>query len=128
MDKKKRKNYNPIFNKQGKANYYLGPEMKTAYNWEGDPLAIVEKGAVMTFKGKHLGWFEDGWLRDMKGNCVGFCEPTGKGGPNPPKAKYGDPPADKKEAPDRPEVGELPKRPPRRAIWSDITDKSFFKG
>ena len=71
-------------------------------------------------------WLDQGWLRDLFGKCVGFTEP-GAGGPNPPKARPpADPPAQKQEPPDKPEVEEVPGRPFRRPLWSDKSEKDFF--
>lgn len=127
MDDKKTRLYYPVFNKNGKAAYFLDKDKIHIYDWDGKPAAFVEKGAIFNFKKKHLGWYDEGWLRDPDGKCVGFAEP-GKGGPNPPKTKTADPPADKKEPPDIPEIKEIPARPPRIPIWSLLSDQEFFKG
>jgi len=128
-DKKKKKlDYNPFFNKSGKANFFLDGDDIHVFDWDGKPVAFVEREAVFTFKGAHLGWYGDGWLRDKNGKCVGMIEPGGKTGPSPPKARRPDPPADKKEPPDKPEIKDHPGRPPRKPVWSEIGDKAFFAG
>ena len=127
MPDKKKLDYYPFHNKSGKANYYLDGDDIHIYSWEGDPVAFVERTAVFTFDKTHLGWYEGGWLRDKAGKCVGMIEPGGKTGPNPPKAKHREAPAEKKEAPDKPEIEDLPDRPARKPVWSDLGDKDFFK-
>jgi len=127
-DKKDKKHYYPIFNKKGKAAYYLDQDKVHIYSWDGKPQAFVEKGAVWSFKQQHLGWYDEGWLRDLSGKCVGFSE-AGKGGPNPPKTKPpSDPPADKKDQPEIPDIKDLPDRPPRRPVWSELSEEDFFAG
>jgi len=126
-EKKKERHYYPIFDKNGKAAYFLDKDKIHIYAWDGKPVAFVEKSCVFNFKKKHLGFYDEGWLRDLEGKCVGFAEP-GRGGPNPPKARPpAEPPAEKKEPPDKPEIKKMPDRPPRRPIWSPLSDQEFFK-
>ena len=35
---------------------------------------------MYSFSGKHLGWYEDGWIYDNEGLCV-VCTKHAKGGP-----------------------------------------------
>jgi hypothetical protein len=53
------------------------------YLFSGRPVAYLSGDAVYTFSGKHIGWFEDGWVRDKQGNCVLFTA-AAKGGPVKP--------------------------------------------
>lgn len=128
--KKDKKHYHPVFNKKGKASFFIDQDMIHIYSWDGEPVAFVEKGGVWTFKKDHLGWYEEGWFRDEDGKCVGFIEiALGRGGPNPPKTKHpADQPADKKDMPDQPEIEETPDRPPRKALWSETSAAEFFSG
>ena len=126
--KKDNKHYHPIFDKKGKTSYYLDQDKVHIYSWEGEAVAFVEKGAVFSFKKKHLGWYDEGWLRDLDGKCIGCTEP-GKGGPNPPRAKHpAEPPAEKKEPPEKPEITETPERPVRKPMWSEFSEADFFAG
>lgn len=127
MKKEKGKNYYPIYDKHGRSSYFLDLDKIHLYSWDGKPAAFVEKSAVFTFKGAHLGWYDEGWLRDPEGKCIGYAEP-GKGGPNPPKMKPPEsPPAEKQEPPEKPVIEKLPDRPPRKAAWSELTEAEFFK-
>ena len=128
MKPEKGKNFYPIFDKHGKAAYFLDQDKIHIYAWDGAPVAFVEKGAVFSFKAGHLGWYDEGWLRDREGKCVGFVE-SGKGGPNPPKEKpHHVPPAEKKEPPEKPSIEQLPEKPPRRAAWSALSDAELLQG
>ncbi|HRN18284.1 MAG TPA: hypothetical protein PLU66_04290 [Trueperaceae bacterium] len=47
----------------------------TIYLWSGEPTAyLYESGRgvlIYSFSGQHLGWYEEGILRDLNGNAVG---------------------------------------------------------
>ncbi len=119
-------NFYPVFNKSGRSGYYLDKDKTRIWSWEGKPVGFVEKGAIFNYKKQHKGFYLDGWVRDKEGKCVGFVEP-GKGGPNPPKTRLpADPPAEKPEPPDIPEIEENPDKPPRRPVWSPVTDDEMF--
>ncbi len=121
------KNFYPVYNQKGKASFFLDQDKIHVYGWDGTPVVFIEKGAVINYRGEHMGWYDEGWFRDTSGKCVGFSE-LGKGGPNPPKTKTPEePPAEKQEPPEKPEIKDLPPRPPRKAVWSDIKDTEFFK-
>ena len=127
-DKKREKLYYPIFDRKGKAAYFLDKDKIHIYAWDGTPVAFVEKGTVFNFKKKHLGFYDEGWLRDQEGKCVGFAEP-GRMGPLLPRTRApAEPPAEKKDLPIKPELKDLPARAPRRPVWSLISDQEFFKG
>lgn len=50
------------------------------YLFSGAPVAYLDGDAVYSFSGNHIGWFEDGWIRDLKGGCVLFTDGA-QGGP-----------------------------------------------
>jgi hypothetical protein len=123
--KKDKLHYHPIHDRSGKARFYLDQDKIHIYSWAGEPVAFVDKGAIFTHKARFLGWYDEGWVRDPDGKCVGFTEP-GKGGPNPPAARHADPPPDHQPAPAKPEVQEPAGRPVRKPIWSNLSDAEFF--
>jgi len=47
-------------------------------------LPTSKNDAVFGFNGKHLGWIEDGWVRDLNGGCVFFTENAHGSGPVKP--------------------------------------------
>lgn len=64
-----------IFDNTGKPCAYLDTSDElTIYFWTGEPVAYLENDSIYGFNGKHLGWFEDGIIRDHKGYAVGFIE------------------------------------------------------
>ena len=68
-----------LFNSSGEATAYIDTDEElTIYLWNGKPLAyLVSNGDsfhIYGFNGKHLGWYEEGIVRDHNGYAVGFQE------------------------------------------------------
>lgn len=62
-----------LFNTNGQAVSYIAyDDEETIYMWGGKPVAYLDGEDIYGFNGKHLGWFQDGILRDHDGNIVGF--------------------------------------------------------
>jgi hypothetical protein len=66
-----------LFNSSGVATAYIDTDdALTIYLWNGTPVAyLVTNGDsfhIYGFNGKHLGWYEDGIVRDHSGYAVGF--------------------------------------------------------
>ena len=67
-----------LFDSDGTPVSYIAmDDDMTIYSWSGKPLAYLESRSggtgfnIYGFNGKHLGWFEDGVMRDHKGK--GAC-------------------------------------------------------
>ena len=54
------------------------------YLFTGEPVAYFDKDAVYGYNGKQLGWFNNGWIRDLNGCCVFFTENSTGSGPVKP--------------------------------------------
>lgn len=68
-----------LFDSTGKPIAYIDTNDElTIYLWGGQPVAYLELESnyysIFGFNGKHLGWFEDGIIRNHKGYAVGFIE------------------------------------------------------
>tara|TARA_Y100000766_G_C18656234_1_gene482915 strand:+ start:235 stop:666 length:432 start_codon:yes stop_codon:yes gene_type:complete len=67
-----------LFNSDGDAVAYIDTddEDNTIYLWNGTPVAYLSPESnyynIYGFNGNHLGWFEDGIVRDEDGDAVGF--------------------------------------------------------
>lgn len=64
-----------LFDGQGEAVAYIAPDEEfTIYLWDGKPAAYLSRDggevAVYGFNGKHLGWLEDGLVRDHDGRVT----------------------------------------------------------
>ncbi len=69
-----------LFDSDGEARAYINTndDDLTIYLWEGKPVAYLVPNKddyhIYGFNGKHLGWFEDGIVRDHNGYAVGFIK------------------------------------------------------
>ena len=69
-----------LFDSEGEARAYINTDDDdlTIYLWGGTPVVyLVPNGDnfhIYGFNGKHLGWFEDGIVRDHQGYALGFIE------------------------------------------------------
>jgi len=69
-----------IFNSDGKAIAYIDADDKdlTIYMWNGTPVAylVADNNAyhIYGFNGNHLGWYENGIVRDHEGYAIGFIK------------------------------------------------------
>ncbi len=67
-----------LFNSNGDAVAYIDTddEDNTIYLWNGTPVAYLSPESnyynIYGFNGNHLGWFEDGIVRNEDGDAVGF--------------------------------------------------------
>ncbi|MBD5458707.1 MAG: hypothetical protein HDR27_09085 [Lachnospiraceae bacterium] len=44
------------------------------YLSNGNPAAYISGNKVYGLNGHHLGWFENGWIRDKRGYCVFYAD------------------------------------------------------
>lgn len=63
-----------LFDVLGRPTAYISyDDENTIYLWDGRPVAYQEPDkTVYGFDGKHLGWYEDGLIRNINGEIVGF--------------------------------------------------------
>lgn len=63
-----------LFDIFGKPIAYISyDEEQTIYMWNGYPVAYLSSdNTIYGFNGKHLGWYEKGYVRDLYGRIVGF--------------------------------------------------------
>ena len=54
------------------------------YLFTGEPVAYLHEDTVYGYNGRQFGWFHDGWIRDLNGNCVFFTENATGSGPIKP--------------------------------------------
>jgi hypothetical protein len=66
-----------LFNSNGEAIAYFDTDDEdlTIYMWNGTPVAYLDPDGdifdIYGFNGKHLGWYDDGIIRDHDGYAVG---------------------------------------------------------
>lgn len=66
-----------LFDAEGNATHYIN-DNGAIYSFKGEPVAYLSAASgyfnVYSYKGAHLGWYEDGAIYDHKGEVVGFRE------------------------------------------------------
>lgn len=115
-----------FYDSHGKAVAYLDNDGKHIFLYSGKPVAYLHDDAVYGFNGRHLGWFQNGWIRDLRGYCVFFTEDaTGSGPAKPAKnarpaksAKYAKPAKNAKYAKHAKTVNSV--------SWSTLSGEAFF--
>ena len=96
------------------------------YMFSGRPAAFLSGDAIYLFSGKHIGWFEDGWIRDRQGRAVFFTSDA-YGGPIKP-VKRVKPVKGVKQVKPVKGVKQVKSIKPIKALsWSDLSGKQFFK-
>ena len=64
-----------LFDQKGNSVAYIAEDGEgTIYLWNGVAVAYLVQEKVYGFNGHHLGWFDDGVMRDLKGAKVGFLK------------------------------------------------------
>lgn len=72
-----------FYDNHGRATAYT-EDNEHIYLFTGEPVAYLDRDAVYSYNGKQFGWFEDGWIRDLRGYCVFFSENATGSGPVKP--------------------------------------------
>jgi len=66
-----------LFDSSGRPIAYIAEDGEgTIYMWKGHAVAYLHGDKVYGFNGHHLGWFDEGIMRDKKGAPVGFTKQT----------------------------------------------------
>ena len=95
------------------------------YLFSGKPVAYLEQNVIYGFKGRHLGWFDNGWIRDLKGFCV-FFNDNAFGGPIKP-IKHIKPIKGIKQIKPIKSIREIQKiKPIFHSSWSELSGNLFF--
>jgi hypothetical protein len=64
-----------LFNAKGKPQAYISIDEENAiYLWDGRAVAYIIENQVYGWNGQHLGWFDNGIMRTLDGNPVGFVQ------------------------------------------------------
>jgi hypothetical protein len=71
-----------FFDSTGRPIAY-SPDGDRIYSWGGKALGFIQGYAVYNNSGRHIGWFNDGWIVD-RGGYHSLFSPGAKGGPMRP--------------------------------------------
>jgi hypothetical protein len=95
------------------------------YTFTGRPVAYLSDDSVYSFSGVHLGWFEDGWVRDNSGQCV-FYTGDATGGPLKPVKHVKPVKSVKSVKPVKSVKSVRPVRAVKSLSWSRLSGEDFF--
>lgn len=96
------------------------------HTFNGRAVGYISDGSVYSYSGAHLGWFENGLIRDQNGDVV-FFSPGSSGGPLKPFMQL-KPLKDLRELRPLKGLRELaPLRPLSTASWSTQSGAQFFR-
>lgn len=114
-----------FYNQFGQAIAYIY-EDEHVYLHTGKPVAYFDGDSVYSFSGKHLGWFENGWILDNDGYYVFFTNDA-DGGPTKPFKKF-EPFKNFREFKPFKNFREFkPTKAPLKSSWSEFSDDDFFE-
>lgn len=113
-----------FFDKSGSAVVYT-PDGTNLFLWNGDPVAYLIEGKAYSFKGKFLGWFEDGWLTDLK-NVPALFSNGAVGGPLKPVRKVSQAKSVRRVLPVKSVRSVAKVRPVRSLSWSPVSNAAYF--
>ena len=96
------------------------------YTFKGEPVAYFHVESVYSFSGSHLGWFEDGWIRDNNGHCV-FYTQEAQGGPVKPMKQAKPLKSIKSLKPIKSLRSARPLKAMKSLSWSSLSGEHFFE-
>lgn len=113
-----------FFDRGGRAVCY-STDGETLYLWSGKPVGYLSEGRVYSFKGRLLGWIDDGWLFDRHNRPALFADGA-IGGPVKP-VKQVKPVKGVRAVRPVKGVRQVPHvRPVRSLTWSGFAGPEFF--
>ena len=114
-----------FYNKKGSLIAYTEDNCHV-FSFIGEPLAYINADCVYTYEGKHLGFYQEGWIRDKEGLCVFFTKDA-KGGPPRVMKDIGPVKSPKSKIPIKKPRKQQLKKPDIRQVWSELPSIKFFK-
>lgn len=97
------------------------------YLFSGAPVAYLYENKVYGYNGHHLGWFDNGWVRDKRGHCVFFTENATGSGPVKPIKRITPIKHLKRVKPVKNGKHVASVRPVKTMSWSILSGKQFFE-
>lgn len=63
-----------LYDTDGRATMYIADDCETFYSWDGYPKCYLVDEAIYGWRGKHLGWFSQGFVYDLDGYRIGYTK------------------------------------------------------
>jgi hypothetical protein len=114
-----------FYNKSGSLIAYTEDNCHI-FKFTGEPLAYINEDSVYTYEGKHLGFYQGGWIRDNDGMCVYFTKDA-KGGPPRKMKEIGPVKSPKSKIPEKKPRNNQLKKPEIKQVWSKLSLVKFFE-
>ena len=113
-----------FFDRNGAAAVYA-PDGEHLYAWDGRPVGYISDGRVYSYRGKLLGWMDNGWLYD-RNNQPALFSAESTGGPVRPVRRVKPVKGVRGVRPVKSVREVAPVRNVRSLNWSGRADLSFF--
>ncbi len=114
-----------FYNKRGSLIAYTEDNCHI-FKFNGEPLAYINEDSVYTYEGKHLGFYQDGWIRDNDNMCVFFTKGA-KNGPPRAMQDIGRVKSPKSKIPTKKTRDHQLKKPEIKQVWSELSSIKFFQ-
>ena len=120
--------YVTFYDRAGRPTAWIGSntDYPSIFLFDGRPVAWISEDSIYAYSGKHLGFFQDGWIRDHHGKAVFFIHGA-KGGPAKPARQARPARGARKARPARAARKSRPARAARTASWSELSGLMFFE-
>lgn len=113
-----------FYNQAGRPIVYTDDNVHL-FSYSGRPVAYIHGNLIYTFSGRHIGFFIDGWIRDLNGYCVFFSENATGGMLKPLRQLL--PLKSLKQLMPLKSLRQFPSYMPfKRTAWSRYSDLDFF--
>ena len=114
----------PIYNRMGRPVGWI--TTRHIFDLKGSPVAFLDGDSVVSFSGRHLGFFDRGLFRDQRGDVVAFLSGA-KGGPAlPPVPEVAPNPPAPINLPILPRLSNRPIAPIPFMNWSQTDWRQFI--
>ena len=115
-----------LYDNSGIPVAYIADDIEI-FLFTGEPVAYINAKSIYTYSGIHLGWFDDGWVRDHSGACVLFASDATGSGPTKPITRARPMQWEKRVKPSKAarEIEQVPSI--RKLTWSALSAMEFFE-
>ncbi|TAH37733.1 MAG: hypothetical protein EYC62_00415 [Alphaproteobacteria bacterium] len=114
-----------FYNSAGQALAYTEDD-EHIFLFSGEPVAVIYEDSIYSFTGKHLGWLDNGWIYDQKGQAA-FMTEHSKSGPSRPTKQLSPLKSLRRLMPLKGLRALKPLKPLKSLSWSVLSSKDFFE-
>lgn len=115
-----------FYDSGGSAIAYISEDSDGIYLYSGAPVAYVDDEHLWSYRGRWLGWMQQGLIYDRRGRVAFFADDA-QGGPAKPARRARPARSARHARPARSAREARPARPARSASWSDLSGEQYFR-